>query len=196
LNRANDAASAIQLLLASICAVGIILLCPILFKLIGGNLKNYANVVSEAGILMLGYIFLHLYYRVSIYYLVNHESHRFMVNSVTSGVIGIVISIILMLTFGTIGIYIGFVTTNALLGIFFSFYARARWSIKWPIKNLTLAVAVVVGAIFLSRVMTDLVSLFLVFFCIFLLTGITWFILNVNLLKNVKEASFHPVTIN
>lgn len=195
LNHANAAASAIQILMVSFCAVTLILFCPIFLKQLGGNLMNYADVVPEAGFLMLGYVSLHLYYRVSIYYFVNHESKRFMLNSIISGLIGILISVMLMITIGRIGIYYGFIITNVLLGVFFSTYAYTRWSIQWPTGNLTMAVAVIVGAIFLSKKMTSVIGLFIVYCGLVFFMGAVWFGLNRKLLRKVKKLALQPMNI-
>ena len=186
LNHANAAASALQLLLVSISAIGLILFSPLILKLMGGNLKAYADVVPLAGIMMLGYIFLHLYYRVSIFYLVNNESKRFMLNSIAAGLFGLLISVILMLSCGSIGIYIGFAIANALLGVLFSSYARMRWSVQWPIKNLILALAGVAGALFLSKKQPDLVAALIAFCIIIALFLAVWFGFNRKLLHKVK----------
>ena len=156
---------------------------------------NYADVVPEAGFLMLGYVSLHLYYRVSIYYFVNHESKRFMLNSIISGLIGILISVMLMITIGRIGIYYGFIITNVLLGVFFSTYAYTRWSIQWPTGNLTMAVAVIVGAIFLSKKMTSVIGLFIVYCGLVFFMGAVWFGLNRKLLRKVKKLALQPMNI-
>jgi O-antigen/teichoic acid export membrane protein len=186
LNHANAAASALQILLVSISAIGLLLFSPLILKLMGGHLKAYADVVPEAGIMMLGYIFLHLYYRVSIFYLVNNESKRFMLNSIASGLVGLLISVILMLSCGTIGIYIGFAVANALLGVLFSSYARVRWSVQWPIKNLILAVVGVAGALLLSKNLTDIFSAIIAFCIIISFLLAVWFGFNRKLLRKVQ----------
>lgn len=186
LNHANAVASSLQLLLVSISATGLILFSPLFFTSIGGNLKAYSAVVPYAGIMMLGYIFLNMYYRVSIYYLISNESKRYMLNSIISGLVGLLITIVLMLSIGQIGIYIGIAVSNALLGLLFFFYARMRWSVQWPVKNLILAATVVLTALLLSQRLSDIISTLIAFSCIIIFSSVVWFCFNKRSLRGVQ----------
>ncbi len=187
LNAANAAASAVQLLIAAIASLMLTSLYPFFFMLVGGNLREYAHVVPYAGLLMLGYVSLHLYYRVAIYYLVARDARRYMLITTVSGLIGIILSVVLMILLKTSGIYFGFIAANIITGIFFSHYARGRWNVAWPISNLILVAAILVPALYLAATVRSSTVLFILNLSGALVLSAAWYKMNRKSLRAARR---------
>ena len=88
----------------------IILLYPIILELIGGNLVLYSQLRLELYLILASYILYTPIWHYRIYYYINSEGKRLMNITILSSVIGIVSMIMFIKYFGSLGIYLGFLS--------------------------------------------------------------------------------------
>ena len=107
----------------------LIFLRPML-QLVGGNLIQYQHLHLEVLLMIIAYIFLIPWWHCHNYYLFHNRGKQLMVVTLSSSIAGLSIWFLLMINFGSIGVYIGFFLQMFIRSAFIYISARKQWPIK------------------------------------------------------------------
>jgi len=108
---------------------GMIAIYPLVLNLLGGNLSYYQSAHLELVLLVLSYVILIPWWHCQNYFLAYDKGPSVMRILVTTSVIGIVTLVILLLTVGPLGIYIGFFVQMVLRSVGALVVSRRHWPV-------------------------------------------------------------------
>ena len=112
---------------------GMIAIFPLVLNILGGNLSYYQSAHLELVLLVLSYVVLIPWWHCQNYFLAYDKGPSVMKILVTTSVIGIVCLVILLLTVGPLGIYVGFFVQMVLRSVGALVVSRRNWlvHISW-----------------------------------------------------------------
>ncbi|WP_037360267.1 lipopolysaccharide biosynthesis protein [Asinibacterium sp. OR53] len=132
--------------------VGAILVAtfPYVMRLLGGNLINYQNMRVEIFLLTISYLLLIPWWYCYNYFLVYDKGHMIMKIVVFTGIVGILIWLMLIWNFGSIGIYMGFLVQMLIRSVGIFVVARKIWALKYSFFKLIWSILIVLLGLLVS----------------------------------------------
>lgn len=124
---------------------------PIVIKLTGGNLSNYADMGFELFVLFAAYITLLVWSYCFNYLLVYDHGKQIMKIVIVTSIIGILIWLILIIFFGEIGVYVGFFIQMLMRSMAIYLVARKKWKLNISWIGLIISIVLTFGGYLLSK---------------------------------------------
>lgn len=123
---------------------------PYVMRLLGGNLVNYQNMRVEIFLLTISYLLLIPWWYCYNYFLVYDKGHMIMKIVAFTSIIGILIWLMLIWSFGSIGIYMGFLIQMLIRSVGIFLVARKIWVLKYSFLNLVWSILIVLAGFLVS----------------------------------------------
>tara|TARA_Y100000768_G_scaffold125687_1_gene93158 strand:+ start:8398 stop:9795 length:1398 start_codon:yes stop_codon:yes gene_type:complete len=152
----------------SITVAAIIILYPTAIRIFGGNLDAYSNMQFELYLLLTSFIIYTPVWHYRLHYYVRSFGNKLMKINLLSSVVGIVATIFFIKNYGSLGIYIGFMSHNIINLLCMMFFSNREWNIiiNWSCFWLSLSIGLT--AFLLNQFLNSIYAFLFLIFCIFL----------------------------
>lgn len=125
----------------------ILVTLPVALPAFGGNLLAYQGLELELFVLFAGYAVSVPWWHAQNYFLAFGKGSDLMIAVLASSMLGLVIWIGLMLLFGSIGIYLGFLAQMTLRSAWVMRASRSRWNLRIAWRGVAVALALLTLAL-------------------------------------------------
>ncbi|MGA2399112.1 MAG: lipopolysaccharide biosynthesis protein [Steroidobacteraceae bacterium] len=112
------------------------ILLPWLTRLVGGNLRNYANMSVELSLLFSAYVILIPWWHCQNHFVAHNMGRTILRVVVSTSIAGVLCLLLLMWRFGSLGVYIGFLVQMLLRSIAIIFESRKHWPIRLDFSGI------------------------------------------------------------
>ena len=152
----------------SITVAAIIILYPTAIRIFGGNLDAYSNMQFELYLLLTSFIIYTPVWHYRLHYYVRSFGNKLMKINLLSSVVGIVATIFFIKNYGSLGIYIGFMSHNIVNLLCMMFFSNREWNIiiNWSCFWLSLSIGLT--AFLFNQFLNSIHAFIFLIFCIFL----------------------------
>jgi O-antigen/teichoic acid export membrane protein len=137
---------ALQGVALGVTGAGLLLIVPLVISKVGGNLAAYSGMNLEMLLLFAAYAFAIPWYHLQSYYYAHGMGKALMSATVLGSVCGIVLALVAMWAWGTIGVYVGFMVQFITRSLGTVLWARKEWAVRIAWEGIAAAVVLLGGA--------------------------------------------------
>lgn len=136
----------IEVYVMATASMAISFLIPLCADRVGGNLVHYGKMHTEFFLILSSYLLLVPYWHIQNYYMAYDQGRKIMNNTIVTSIIGVTVWVMLMATFGQIGIYAGFFVQMALRTAGIYLQSRRYWQLAIPWRHVVISMAMLTSA--------------------------------------------------
>jgi O-antigen/teichoic acid export membrane protein len=141
-----------------LCGGVAIIAYPWVVPRLGGNLRNYQQMIPELALLFSAYVVLVPWWHCQNHFLAHGMGRAMLKITVLSSLVGVALLLLLMWALGPIGVYLGFFAQMVLRAAAIMLEARRHWPVQVSLSGIAVGLAMLLTGLLLALRPTPVLS--------------------------------------